>query len=165
MMTLISYPSGSTIDQQGNEIDKVRIICKGKLDVFMMLPNGKKVCLDSLEEGDYYGEELYFDKERRKSQKCLFTTIALQDCDIGYVPAAELQLLVEDKLKLSSNTSRAQDPYEIENLYHDQLDKLYWIKTRRKQIKRLIREWTGDPNIKSSWSNQYEMEKYGEKLY
>lgn len=119
-----------------------------------------KIELCTLNQGDYFGEQIYF----RKDNRAYFNTKCLVDTEIALVPPAELQSLVKEKLALKHSTIVANDVQLLDELVEKIKDETEWKKTKKLQISRFIKEWVGDPSIDSrNWNNKEKLEKYGQK--
>ncbi|MBN2061398.1 MAG: Crp/Fnr family transcriptional regulator [Deltaproteobacteria bacterium] len=57
------YPRGSIVIYQGDKAEFLYLILKGRIKVTLCHPNGKEVILNTLKEGDYFGEVSVFDQQ------------------------------------------------------------------------------------------------------
>jgi CRP-like cAMP-binding protein len=143
LITIIKYTDKQLIDEQYSKITTMRIIFKGSVQLFLILQDNSRINLSVLEQGDYFGEQIYFNKHLYS----YFSVEAIGDVQIGFVPAPEFYSLTGSRVVMQDFTIKSQDQYELDLqlLYREQ--NKTWSVLRKQQMTKLLKEWKNEPNI------------------
>lgn len=103
--TMEEFPLGATVLQEGASGDSLYIIKKGEVEVFTSTPQGAKVTLGRLKEGDFFGEiSLLTGRPRTASVKVLqpaeLVHLTKKDFDEITVGHPEVRRILEESLHL-----------------------------------------------------------------
>jgi cAMP-dependent protein kinase regulator len=103
--TMEKFPLGATVLQEGASGDSLYIVKKGEVEVFTSTPQGAKVSLGRLKEGDFFGEiSLLTGRPRTASVKVLqpaeLVHLTKRDFDEVTVGHPEVRRILEESLHL-----------------------------------------------------------------
>jgi CRP-like cAMP-binding protein len=103
--TMEEFPLGATVLQERASGDSLYIIKKGEVEVFTSTPQGAKVTLGRLKEGDFFGEiALLTGRPRTASVKVLqpaeLVHLTKKDFDEITVGHPEVRRILEESLHL-----------------------------------------------------------------
>ncbi len=96
-MTPRRYPPGGVIVHEGEEGDSLFVITEGEVDVYKKDKKGKQVWLNSLGEGDFFGEFAFFAETRRRT-----TVRAKTEAEVQEVSRADLDEIVKGHPRVST---------------------------------------------------------------
>jgi len=85
-----SFAAGQTICAQDDDGDKFYLICQGRTEVFTTGPNGDRLRMALLGQGDYFGEIALLQDVARTA-----TVIALTQCQVLSVDRVQFETMLE----------------------------------------------------------------------
>jgi len=85
------FPKGMIICHQGDPGDSIFIISRGKVGIFRFTPQGKRISLNQLKEGDFFGEFGFFAGAGRQA-----TVIALEDTGLLEIARKDLEEILRE---------------------------------------------------------------------
>jgi CRP-like cAMP-binding protein len=85
------FGQGAVICQEGEPGDSIFIISRGKVGIFRHHGREEKICLNELNEGDFFGEFGFFADARRQA-----TVEALADTTLLEITKQDLQEIIQD---------------------------------------------------------------------
>lgn len=85
------YIRGAFICQEGDPGDSIFIISRGKVEIFRKSASGGKISLNTLQEGDFFGEFAFFSNSRRQA-----TVEPMEDTEILEIKKKDLQEIIEE---------------------------------------------------------------------
>lgn len=85
------FPKGTIICHQGDPGDSIFIISRGKVGVFRFTPQGKRIPLNQLKEGDFFGEFGFFARAGRQA-----TVVALEDTGLLEITRKDLEEILRE---------------------------------------------------------------------
>lgn len=94
--TLRTYRRGETIVQQGQPGDAFYVLVRGRVAVEIVAPDGREVVLNTLGEGDHFGEMALLDDEPRSA-----SVIALEKSDLAILSRAVFLDLLKSNFVLT----------------------------------------------------------------
>jgi CRP-like cAMP-binding protein len=119
------------------------LIFKGSCEAFIENGKGSKITFDTLKPGDYFGEYLVFDK-LSENKPLPFSVRALEDVEIGIVPAKDLQFILYETLRMQQRTIDARNSEEIQYRKYETEKKLEWIRDKRRDLSAWMKEQEGN---------------------
>ncbi|KAJ3322020.1 hypothetical protein HDV06_003620 [Boothiomyces sp. JEL0866] len=159
-MTGKAYKRDEIIQNYGQSIEKMGLVVKGKCLAFANLPDGTMVKLGIFKLGEYFNEQLYFLPSKEQKSTSLFNIIALDDCEVGFFGAAELQSIIGKPIENSEISIISQNQSEILYLQKQEIQAKQWKNIRNRQILGLIKEWEGKPEaLGKKWREQHKLTK------
>ncbi|KAJ3273148.1 hypothetical protein HDV01_004788 [Terramyces sp. JEL0728] len=159
-MTNKVFKKDDVVQLYGQHVDKIGLVIKGKCLAFVTLPDGTMVKLGIFELEDYFNEQLCFMQTTNPQSSSYFNIKALEDLEIGFFGAAELQSIIGNPIELSEISSMSQDQSEILDIQKLELQAKEWKVLRKRQILGLIKEWEGNPEaLGKKWREQHQAVK------
>lgn len=93
-----SFPKNTTIISQGDDSDSMYVIAHGRCRVIMSDDEGKEVVLDTIGDGDYFGDMALLDKPPRVA-----SVVTVEASEVLVITQPDFSALMEARPKIMRN--------------------------------------------------------------
>jgi len=130
------FTQGAFICQEGDPGDSIFIISRGKVGIFRHPASGKKIPLNTLQEGDFFGEFAFFSNSRRQA-----TVESLDDTEVLEITKKDLQEIIEEFPSVSEVLLKFYKERVLDNLMvTSSLFQSFALQERKKLLDKFILE-------------------------